>query len=141
MANLRLASVAAAIALCGFTTGCAESADTVDRTSAAAPTTVGSSTAAAGPAEPEAVVIDIKIADGNVSPLNARTDAVVGQPIVLRVDSDVADELHVHSNPDQEFTVEPVTGQEFRFTVTVPGQVAVELHEADRTVTTLLVRQ
>ncbi|MEV0245645.1 hypothetical protein AB0H76_03540 [Nocardia sp. NPDC050712] len=84
--------------------------------------------------------VAIRIAGRTVQPTNGRAEARVGQPIVLKVDSDTADELHVHSDPAHTFAVEPRAGQEFRFTVTVPGQVEVELHEAGKTVTTLQVR-
>lgn len=85
--------------------------------------------------------VDIRIANGTVSPANTRTEAEVGERIMLRVDSDTADELHVHSDPAHTFAVAAASGQEFGFTVTVPGQVEIELHHAGRTVTTLLVRQ
>ncbi|MCA2207935.1 hypothetical protein LDL21_12760 [Nocardia sp. NEAU-G4] len=85
--------------------------------------------------------IDIRIADGEVSPVNTRTEAEVGQRIVLRVDSDATDELHVHSAPAHTFPVAAAAGQEFEFTVAVPGQVDIELHHLGRTVTTLLVRR
>ncbi|MFE7721160.1 hypothetical protein ACFU44_19190 [Nocardia rhizosphaerihabitans] len=85
--------------------------------------------------------IDIRIANGTVSPANTRTEAEVGERIVLRVDSDTTDELHVHSDPAHTFPVAAASGQEFGFPVTVPGQVEIELHHAGRTVTTLLVRQ
>lgn len=75
-----------------------------------------------------------------VTPLNAQFDATVGQPITLRVDSDVAEELHVHSVPEHEYEVLPKPGQVFTFSVDVPGQVAIELHHADKTVATLIVR-
>jgi hypothetical protein len=86
-------------------------------------------------------VIDIRIANGAVSPANTRTEAEVGQRIVLRVDSDATDELHVHSSPAHTFPVAAAAGQQFDFTVTVPGQVEIELHHLGRTVTTLLVRR
>nr|WP_328660551.1 hypothetical protein [Nocardia salmonicida] len=85
--------------------------------------------------------IDIRIANGAVSPTNTRTEAQVGQRIVLRVDSDATDELHIHSAPAHTFPVAAASDQEFDFTVTVPGQVEIELHQLGRTVTTLLVRQ
>ncbi|MFD3745888.1 hypothetical protein [Nocardia sp. NPDC058633] len=97
-------------------------------------------TPAAGPPS-AARIIDIRIANGEVSPVNTRTEAVVGQSIVLRVDSDTTDELHVHSTPAHTFPVAAASGQEFGFAVTVPGQVEIELHHTGRTVTTLLVRQ
>lgn len=85
--------------------------------------------------------IDIRIANGAVSPANTRTEAAVGQRIELRVDSDATDELHVHSAPAHTFPVTAASGQQFDFTVTVPGRVEIELHHLGRTVTTLLVRQ
>ncbi|WP_410875259.1 hypothetical protein [Nocardia sp. A7] len=99
--------------------------------------------ATTGPADEPASTrtIDIRIANGAVSPANTRTEAEVGQRIVLRVDSDTTDELHVHSAPAHTFPVAAAVGQEFAFTVTVPGQVEIELHHLGRTVTTLLVRR
>ncbi|WP_194815708.1 hypothetical protein [Nocardia sp. XZ_19_385] len=105
-------------------------------TSESPPPTTGSPSAAA-PAE---TFVAIRIASGAVTPTNSRTEAQVGQPIVLKVDSDAPDELHVHADPPHTFTVEPRAGQEFRFTVAIPGQVEVELHDAGKTVTTLQVR-
>ncbi|WP_328399406.1 hypothetical protein [Nocardia sp. NBC_00403] len=90
---------------------------------------------------PDEVGIAVRIAGGTVTPTNTRTEARVFQPIVLRVDSDTSEELHVHSEPGYTFPVEPRAGQEFRFTVVVPGRVDVELHHAGKTVTTLLIRQ
>ncbi|PND54410.1 hypothetical protein CRM90_28170 [Mycobacterium sp. ENV421] len=84
--------------------------------------------------------IPIQIRDGKISPLNAQLDAAVGQPITLRVDSDIDEELHVHSVPEHEYEVLPKPGQVFTFTIDVPGQVAIELHHADKTVATLIVR-
>lgn len=96
-------------------------------------------TSVEGPASTR--TIDIRIANGAVTPANTRTEAEVGQPIVLRVDSDTTDELHVHSTPAHTFAVAAASGQQFDFTVTVPGRVEIELHHLGRTVTTLLVRQ
>ncbi|KAF0844806.1 hypothetical protein [Nocardia caishijiensis] len=90
---------------------------------------------------PTAHTIDIRIANGEVSPVNTRTEAEVGQRIVLRVDSDATDELHVHSAPAHTFPVAATVDQEFAFSVAVPGRVEIELHQLGRTVTTLLVRQ
>ncbi|VFA90804.1 Uncharacterised protein [Nocardia farcinica] len=97
------------------------------------------STAASNPAE-DAVVVDVRIAGGTVTPTNAQAEAKVGRPITLVVDSDAEDELHVHASPEHTFPVRVGAGQRFTFTVDVPGRVEVELHDAGRTVTTLLVR-
>lgn len=88
----------------------------------------------------EGVVIDVRIEDGEVTPTNERIEAVVGEPITVRVDSDTADELHVHSVPDHSFDIDVASGQSFEFAVDVPGTVALELHHAGKTVATLLVR-
>ncbi|GAA5051273.1 hypothetical protein GCM10023318_22460 [Nocardia callitridis] len=82
----------------------------------------------------------MRIAGGQVTPADQRFDAKVGQPVEIVVDSDAEDELHVHAAPQHTFAVTPGAGQRFRFSVDVPGRVEVELHHADRTVVTLLVR-
>ncbi|KAA8880043.1 hypothetical protein F3087_42300 [Nocardia colli] len=127
----RTSALAALLVVSGTMTACGSSVDApAARTSASASVDV--------PAE---VILSVRIANGSVTPTNTRTDARQFQPIVIKVDSDVADELHVHSEPSQTFAVEPKAGQEFRFIVTVPGRVDVELHHAGKTVTTLLIRQ
>lgn len=88
-------------------------------------------------AEAAATIIDITIADGVVTPTNARVSGVVGQPVVLAVNSDQADSLHIHSVPEQTFDVAARSGQRFEFTVAIPGRVSVELHELHRTVVTI----
>ncbi|BBX19650.1 hypothetical protein MDUV_45100 [Mycolicibacterium duvalii] len=99
----------------------------------------------AGSAEPapqqsDQVVLDVTIEGGSVTPTNEQLQAAVGQPIVLRVDSDSADELHVHSTPEHTFPVAAQQGQSFEFTVDMPGRVDVELHNSHTTIATILVR-
>ncbi|GGL01712.1 hypothetical protein [Nocardia jinanensis] len=89
----------------------------------------------------ESVIVAVRIADGTVTPVDARLEARVGRPIEIVVDSDTDDELHVHAEPDHTFAITPGTGQRFRFTVDVPGRVEIELHHAGHTVATLLVRE
>ena len=90
----------------------------------------------------EPVVVEITIEGGEVSPVGEEVEARVGQPIELRVTSETADELHVHSDPEEEFDVEPdpIADQVFTFTVEIPGQVEVESHEAGVTIVTLVVQ-
>ncbi|BDT86880.1 hypothetical protein [Nocardia cyriacigeorgica] len=88
----------------------------------------------------DALVIEMTIAGGSVTPVNARLDASVGQPIRLVVDSDIEEELHVHATPEHTFAVVPGAGQRFEFTVEVPGRVEIELHGSHRTVATVDVR-
>ena len=85
-------------------------------------------------------VVDINIAAGAVTPTNGEAQAKLNQPIVLKVNSDVSDQLHVHSVPEHTFQVAARANQTFEFTVEVPGQVDVELHDLDRKVVTIQVR-
>ena len=91
------------------------------------------------PATEGGVVIDVVIENGTVTPGNERIEATVGEDITVRIDSDADDELHVHAVPEHSFEIHPGT-QETQFSVDVPGQVAVELHDTGKTVATLLVR-
>ncbi|MEU4315673.1 hypothetical protein [Nocardia sp. NPDC024068] len=89
----------------------------------------------------ESLRIEVRLAGGTVTPVGERLEARVGQPIEVLVDSDTADELHVHAHPDHTFAVSPGDDQRFRFTVDIPGRVDIELHHAERTVATVLVRE
>jgi len=91
-------------------------------------------------APPDRLVFRVVIKDGTVTPTNDQFEAAVGQPIIFQIDSDVADELHVHSNPEHSFPIEAKPNQMFQFTVDVPGKVDVELHELNKTVATITVR-
>ena len=132
-----------------LTAGCGGSTGSEDSPSAAGGTTSGSPATPSVTAAPDftdqqdrpnRLVIDVTIKGGEVTPTNEPLQGGVGEPIVIRVNSDAADQLHVHSNPEHTFTVEPRDGQQFQFTVDVPGRVDVELHELNRTVATITVQ-
>ena len=91
-------------------------------------------------APPSRLVVDVTIKGGQVDPTNAQLESKVGSPIVIRVNSDAADELHVHSTPEHSFKIEAKPGQSFQFTVDVPGKVDVELHQLNRTIATIQVQ-
>jgi hypothetical protein len=91
-------------------------------------------------APPARLVIDVTIKGGEVTPTNAQFDSLANEPIVVRVNSDAADQLHVHSTPEHTFNVEPKDGQSFQFTVGVPGKVDIELHQLNRTIATITVQ-
>jgi hypothetical protein len=91
-------------------------------------------------APPDRLVVRVTIKGGNVTPIDEQLQAAVGQPIIFRIDSDVADELHVHSNPEHSFKIEAKPAQVFQFTVIVPGNVDVELHQLKKTIATISVR-
>ena len=92
----------------------------------------------AGPAD--RLLIDVTIKGGEVNPTNAALEAKVNEPIVVRVNSDAADELHVHSSPEHTFKIEAKPAQQFQFTVDVPGKVDIELHQLGKTVATVQVQ-
>ena len=124
-----------------LTAGCGgESSSTKTSTASPSGTAVNPSDMSDNQAPPDRLVVDVKIAGGNVTPTNEQLEATVNEPIIFRVDSDVVDELHVHSNPEHTYKIEAKPGQSFQFTVTVPGKVDVELHELNKTVATITVR-
>jgi hypothetical protein len=129
-----LAAAALITAGCGGSTG----SDTATGTSGAAPTNAPQMSDQQAP--PAQLVIDVTIKVDEVTPTNAQFNAKVNEPIVLRVNSDAADQLHVHSTPEHTFDVQPKNGQSFQFTVGVPGKVDIELHQVDRTIATVTVQ-
>lgn len=89
---------------------------------------------------PTRLVVDVQIKGGDVTPANQQLQAALKEQIVIRVNSDVADELHVHSTPDHTFNVEAKPMQSFQFSVDVPGKVDVELHHLNKTIATITVQ-
>ena len=118
-----------------------DDAGDTETTTTATPGRAVGQRAVSRPTQPDddAVVLDITIADGEVTPAGETVDAKVGQQIELRVDSDAEDELHVHSNPEHEFEVKAADGQDFTFTIEQPGQVEIETHETGVVVAELVV--
>ncbi|OBF89457.1 hypothetical protein A5790_20615 [Mycobacterium sp. 852002-51152_SCH6134967] len=121
--------------------GCGGSRDSEPEASRPAQSTVGAADMPDQQRPPDRLTIDVTIENGNVDPTNAQIQGKVGEPIVLRVNSDAADELHVHSVPEHTFKVDPTPGQQFQFTVDVPGNVEIELHDLNRVIATVQVQQ
>lgn len=138
----RLIVLAAAAALLAAGCSGSEKSNTSEATSTTpSVTTVAPSDMTDQQQAPNRLVIDVTIKGGEVTPTNASLQSKVKEPIVVRVNSDVADELHVHSTPDHTFKIEPRTGQQFQFTVDVPGTVEIELHQLSRTIASVQVQQ
>jgi hypothetical protein len=140
----RLIILATAAAL--LTAGCggsdkSKTAEGASATPAPSKTTVAPSDMTNQQQAPTRLVIDVTIKGGEVTPTNASLQGKVKEPIVVRINSDAADELHVHSTPDHTFKIEPRAGQQFQFTVDVPGTVEIELHELNRTIASVQVQQ
>jgi sporulation-control protein spo0M len=137
--ELRALIVVAAAAL--ITVGCGGSSEPAEpATASPSESTVNPSEMQDHQAPPERLVVDVTIKGGQVTPVNEQLQAALKQPVIFRVNSDVADELHVHSNPEHTFKIEAKPGQMFQFTVDVPGKVDVELHQLKKTVATISVQ-
>jgi hypothetical protein len=108
--------------------------------SSSQPSTVSPSDMSNQQAPPNRLVIDVTIKGGNVTPTNEQLKSGIKEQIVVRVNSDAADELHVHSTPEHSFNVEAKPMQSFQFTVDVPGKVDVELHKLNQTIATIQVQ-
>lgn len=126
-----------------ITAGCGGSngTDTAPGTaSTSQPSTVNPSDMSNEQAPPTRLVIDVDIKGGNVTPTNQQLQAGVKEQVIIHVNSDAADELHVHSTPEHKFNVEAKPMQTFQFTVEVPGKVDVELHHLNKIIATITVQ-
>jgi hypothetical protein len=132
-----LAAGAVLLAGCGGG-GDSENAQSSSTTPSA--TTISPSDMQNEQAPPDRLLIDVTIKGGEVNPTNAALDVKVNEPIVVKVNSDTADELHVHSSPEHTFKIEAKPAQQFQFTVGVPGKVDIELHQLGTTVATVQVQ-
>ncbi len=125
-----------------ITAGCggSTSSESASTPSASAPASTDAPQMSDQQNPPTRLVIDVTIKGGEVTPTNAQYQSAAKELIVVRINSDVADQLHVHSNPEHTFNVEPKSGQSFQFTVDVPGKVDIELHQLNKTIATVTVQ-
>ncbi len=86
-----------------------------------------------------ATSVEVTIEGDTVSPMAEAVELGVGEPLVLDVTSDRTGELHVHSNPEQSYTVEPGS-QTFEIVLYKPGQVDIEEHGSHALVLRVLVK-
>ncbi|MCW2831475.1 MAG: hypothetical protein JWP31_2167 [Aeromicrobium sp.] len=130
-----VALIAAVVLLAGCTSGESDGAPRP------APAPGGTSSAPTSAPDAAGVVIDVVLANGEVTPRGGRVEVKAGDPVTLMVSSDVDEELHVHADPERTFEVDAgADGATFTFTVDTPGQVAVEAHGLDATIVQLVVR-
>jgi hypothetical protein len=80
---------------------------------------------------PAVRTIDVSYAGGQVSGTTGREQVAVGEHVVLRITSDVADEVHVHGYDLQQALPAGVP-VEIPLHATIPGGFEVELHDAGR---------
>ena len=129
-------------------TGCAAGTEDATDPPAAAgtppPTTAGTptpapsasstpATAAPAPAPeaPAVRTIDVSYAGGEVTGTTGREDVALGEQVVLRITSDVAEEVHVHGY-DLQQALPAGVAVEIPLTASIPGGFEVELHDAGR---------
>lgn len=102
-------------------------------------TSVSCSTSEADSPAPGPTMVMVTVTGESVQPSGRKVDVAVGQPVELVVKSDVAGEIHVHSDPEQEIEFEPGTTSR-TLTIERPGVVDVERHDPDSLVVQLEVR-
>jgi hypothetical protein len=134
----KILTMVAAAAL--ITAGCGGSKGPDNASAGPAPSSVSPSDMSNDQSAPTRLVVDVQIKGGDVTPTNQQLQAALKEQIVIRVNSDAADELHVHSTPDHTFNVEAKPMQSFQFSVDVPGKVDVELHHLNKTIATITVQ-
>lgn len=134
-------SVALMLAACGSTEEDDDEA-TVTPTAVDAPSTTASpsSTELETTTTSEAVrVIDVVFTGGRVTGGVQTVTVGLGEKVRLRVTSDVAEEVHVHTY-DNAAPVAPGQPAEIELTATIPGRHEVELEKKRRTLLVLEVQ-
>ena len=129
MSRLLRAGAAATLALC--LASCAGKAPDAAASSPTSPSSTTSSSAAGQ-------TIEVGYANGTVTG-GGRIPVELGDPVTIRVTSDVADEVHVHGY-DLAQDVTPDAPATITFDATVPGVFEVELEELGQQLLTLQVR-
>lgn len=121
------------VALVLLLAGCSTGSSAGSEPDLAAPpaSAVPDAPAASPSPAPAARVLDVTFADGKVSGVEGRVEVNKGEQIVLRVTSDIVEEIHVHG---YDLYADLVPGQtaELVFVADLPGSYEVELHDAGR---------
>ena len=140
--NARAALVPALVAV--LLTGCAAGqeqegtaaapASTPPASAGPSPTQAATSapTAVATPSAPPAVrTVAVAYAGGEVTGTTGREEVPVGEQVVLRISSDVPEEVHVHGY-DLEAAVPAGGSVDIPLTAGIPGVFEVELHDSGK---------
>jgi hypothetical protein len=136
--------LAGAVLICFLLAGCgSDDGDGQAAATTAAATATGSATstseATTSTAGFSGKLIEIKVTGDQVETAERRVTVATGEKVRIRVQSDVADEVHVHSY-DLKKDVAPGKPAVIEFTADVPGSFEVELEEAHRKLIDLQVQ-
>ena len=93
-----------------------------------------------GGSELETKTINITIEGDTITPNGDRVEVKVGQPIDLVVKADGSGEIHVHSDPEQEFSYAAGTSTFPMTPIDKAGIVEVESHALEKTIVQLEVK-
>ena len=151
----RLGGATAAVLLTAALAGCGGSADgsgasgtpsssesSSESPRSASPSAGGKSRKAApstSPSAAAAATLDIRVSGDEVTPVAEQIDLEAGDSLLVRVRSDRAGELHVHSDPEQYVEFGSGSG-EHELTLENPGSVDIEEHDSGALVARVLVR-
>ncbi|MBA3309095.1 MAG: hypothetical protein H0U28_03415 [Nocardioidaceae bacterium] len=97
----------------------------------------GESDGGSGSAGP--VTIEVSVQGGEISPSGETVEAATGQEVELLVSSDIEDEFHLHSEPEQVFDVKAAEDQRFSFSIDSPGTYEMESHHHEVVIVKLQV--
>jgi hypothetical protein len=106
---------------------------------AASPTSVSPSPPSLNPDYD--LTIKITIAEGRTIPSGEKINVRVGQKVILKVTSDIDDEIHAHTGGDgYELPVRAGTPARGSFTLESPGSFEVESHHLEKIIVILNAR-
>ncbi|GAW49775.1 MULTISPECIES: hypothetical protein [unclassified Nocardioides] len=129
--------ILAALAL----TACSGSEEPTSSPPESAPTSGASSDSAATPATPptsapgseSGPTLDVTVKGDSVSPNAERIQVDAGETLLVRVESDRAGQLHVHSKPQQFIDFKSGTSTS-ELVIKIPGIVEIEEHDTSAVV-------
>lgn len=108
--------------------------------SATALTACGGGSSSTDASDLQTKVIDITFNGSDTTPNGSDIDVKVGQRIEFDVTADQPGEIHVHSDPEQEFEYDKGSSTLQVTPIQAPGQVTVESHTLDKVLFKLVVR-
>ena len=84
--------------------------------------------------------IEVTFSGDTVTPNGERVEVEQGQSVELVITADAPGEIHVHSDPEQEFDYDAGTSTKTIEGIDRPGVVDVESHDLDQVIVQLEVR-